>query len=50
VSCVSDPAGAEGGHAARARLATTLRSDTPAAFIEDGVAIAAAIIIVLVLK
>ncbi len=42
--------GTFGGHAARARLATTLRSDTPAAFIEDGVAIAAAIIIVLVLK
>jgi uncharacterized membrane protein len=42
--------GTYGGRAARARLATAFRKDAPAAFIEDAVAIAAAIIIVLVLR
>jgi uncharacterized membrane protein len=42
--------GTYGGHAARARLATAFRKDAPAALIEDAVAIAAAIIIVLVLR
>ena len=40
--------GTLGGYAARAKLAFTFRKDLPAAFIEDAVAILAAIIIVLV--
>ena len=40
--------GTLGGYAARAKLAVALRNDMPAAFIEDAVAILAAIIIVLV--
>src|SRR5260370_20149098 len=42
--------GTLGGHAARARLAAALRKDAPAAFIEDAVAILAAIVIVMVFR
>ena len=39
-------AGTLGGHAARARLAAAFRSDPPAAFLEDAVAIGGALLIV----
>jgi uncharacterized membrane protein len=42
--------GTYGGSAARARLAAAFRKDRPAAFIEDAVAIAVAILVVLVVK
>jgi uncharacterized membrane protein len=42
--------GTLGGHAARARLAAALRKDAPAAFIEDAVAILAAVVIVMVIR
>ena len=42
--------GTYGGHAARAKLAAAFRRDSPAAFIEDAVAIIAAILIVMVLR
>jgi uncharacterized membrane protein len=42
--------GTLGGHAARTRLAAAFRKDAPAAFIEDALALVAAIIIVLVLR
>jgi uncharacterized membrane protein len=42
--------GTLGGYAARAKLAAALRNDMPAAFIEDAVAILAAIIIVLAIQ
>jgi uncharacterized membrane protein len=42
--------GTLGGYAARAKLAEAFRKDTPAAFIEDAVAISAAIIIVMVAR
>jgi uncharacterized membrane protein len=42
--------GTLGGHAARAKLAAAFRKDMPAAFIEDAVAILAAIVIVLVMR
>jgi uncharacterized membrane protein len=42
--------GTYGGSAARARLAAAFRKDRPAAFIEDAVAIAVAILVVLVIK
>jgi uncharacterized membrane protein len=42
--------GTLGGHAARAKLAAAFRKDAPAAFIEDAVAILAAIVIVMVIK
>ena len=42
--------GTFGGHAARARLAAAFRKDAPAAFIEDAVAIFAAIIIVMAIR
>jgi uncharacterized membrane protein len=41
--------GTLGGRAARAKLATSFGSDRPAAFSEDGVAIASAIVIVVLL-
>ena len=42
--------GTYGGHAARAKLAAAFRRDSPAAFIEDAVAIIAAILIVMLLR
>lgn len=42
--------GTLGGAAARARMAATFGKDRPAAFIEDAVAIAAAVLIVLALR
>ena len=42
--------GTLGGHAARARLAAAFRKDPPAAFIEDAVAIIAAIVIVMLIR
>jgi uncharacterized membrane protein len=42
--------GTLGGHAARARLAASLRSNAPAGLIEDAVAIVGAILIVIVLR
>jgi uncharacterized membrane protein len=42
--------GTVGGYAARAKLAAALRKDTPAAFIEDAVAISAAIMVVMVAR
>jgi uncharacterized membrane protein len=42
--------GTLGGHAARTKLAAAFRKDTPAAFIEDAVAIFAVIVIVMVLR
>jgi uncharacterized membrane protein len=42
--------GTLGGHAARARLAATFRKDAPAAFIEDAVAILAAIVTVMLIR
>ena len=39
--------GTLGGHAVRAKLANSLRSDTPAALIEDAVAIVATILIIM---
>jgi len=42
--------GTLGGYAARAKLAAALRNDMPAAFIEDAVAILAAIVIVLAIQ
>lgn len=42
-------AGTLGGRAARGKLATAFESDRPAAFLEDGVAIASAIVIVVLL-
>jgi uncharacterized membrane protein len=42
--------GTLGGHAARVRLAAALRKDAPAAFIEDAVAILAAVVIVMVIR
>ena len=41
--------GTLGGHAARLKLAAALRNDAPAGFIEDAVAIAGAILIVMAL-
>jgi uncharacterized membrane protein len=42
--------GTFGGHAARRQLATAFRKDMPAAFIEDAVAIIAAVLIILLLR
>ena len=42
--------GTLGGYAARATLAAALRNDMPSAFIEDAVAILAAIVIVLAIQ
>jgi uncharacterized membrane protein len=42
--------GTLGGHAARTKLAAALRKDSPAAFIEDAVAILAAVVIVMVIR
>jgi uncharacterized membrane protein len=42
--------GTLGGHAFRARLAAAFRSDRPAAFIEDAVAIGGALLIVVALR
>ena len=42
--------GTYGGHAARTKLAAAFRKDAPAGFIEDAVAILAAIVIVMVLR
>jgi len=42
--------GTLGGHAGRARLAAAFRSDRPAAFIEDAVAIGGALLIVIALR
>ena len=42
--------GTLGGYAARAKLAAAFRNDMPAAFIEDAVAILAAIVIVMVIR
>jgi uncharacterized membrane protein len=50
VGIVGAVIGTYGGSAARARLAAAFRKDRPAAFIEDAVAIAVAILVVLVIK
>ena len=42
--------GTLGGHAARVRLAAAFRKDAPAAFIEDAVAILAAIAVVMLIR
>ena len=42
--------GTFGGHAARTTLGGVFRKDAPAAFIEDAVAILAAIVIVMVIR
>jgi len=42
--------GTLGGHAARARLAAAFGNDRPAAFLEDGVAIGGALLIVVALR
>jgi uncharacterized membrane protein len=42
--------GTLGGHAARAALAAAFRKDAPAAFIEDAVAVLAALVIVMLIR